>query len=89
MNGACEQEERLEKLEDINPDIEKRLTIVERDLNGNGEFGIRKKINILWTKHLKNKEVEDREKIAWDKISQLFLAFLQSGLLVYLISRRG
>ena len=75
-------------MKEVRPVCRERFQDLERDLTGvpGDEFGIRKKVGIMWTAHLKRKETEHAKKIAWDKVLQIGLAALQSGALVYLIS---
>ena len=64
---------------------ETRLTVIEHDLDGNGEPGMREKVTTLWHHHIEYSGVNRRRSIAWDKVFNFALALLQSGLLIYLI----
>lgn len=77
-----------ENYKEIRPECREAFQEWQRDMVGvpGGDFGIRKKVGIMWTAHLKRKETEAVRKIAWDKILQITLALVQSGLLMFLIS---
>jgi len=77
-----------EEIKEIRPYCRERFQEFERDMMGipGDEFGMRRKIGIMWTDYLKRKEAASIKKVAWDKILQTGLAVLQSGLLVYWIS---
>ena len=84
-----------EDFKEIRPVCRERFQELERDMVGvpGDEYGIRRKVGVLWEERVKRKEAEALQrvadvdkKIAWDKVFNTGLAVLQSGLLVYLIS---
>ena len=77
-----------EELKEIRPTCRERFQELERDMVGvpGDEYGIRRKVGVLWDERLKRKESEGIKEVAWDKLLHIGLAALQSGLLVYLIS---
>jgi hypothetical protein len=77
-----------DELKQIRPACRDLFLELERDMRGipEGEYGMRKKVSILWTAHLKKKESDNLKKVAWDKILNTALAFLQSGLLIMLLT---
>jgi len=79
-----------EEVKEIRPFCRERFQEFERDMLGvpGDEYGMRRKVGVLWTAHLKRKETEIIKKVAWDKVLHIGLAALQSGLLVYVISGR-
>jgi len=77
-----------DEMKDIRPVCRERFQELERDIAGipGEEYGMRRKVNIMWTAHLKRKESGNRKQVTWDKILQVALALLQSGLLIFVLT---
>jgi hypothetical protein len=75
-------------MKEMRPPCRERFLELERDMRGapGDEFGLRRKVGIMWTDHLKRKEADKNKKVAWGTLLQFFFAFLQSGLLILLLT---
>jgi len=75
-------------MKDVRPVCQERFQELERDMMGvpGDEYGMRRKVGVMWTDYLKRKESGNRKQFAWDKILQVALALLQSGLLIFVLT---
>jgi len=77
-----------DEMKDVRPGCRDRFQELERDMMGvpGDEYGMRRKVGIMWTDYLKRKESGNRKQVTWDKILQVALALLQSGLLIFVLT---